>query len=94
IQKYLLFVMEDPTSKSNEHAADLLTSIYQKTYNLVQKDSLNQEFKNRIMVALIDNLNRFETYIVNDVSTGSTTVNRFALFSKKLKKQTTDWFHR
>ncbi len=93
VQKYLLFVMEQSSAKSNEHATDLLISIYQKTYDLSLKNSLNHEFKSKIMATLIDNLNRFENYKVNEVSTKSKTVARFSIFSNKLKKQITDWFH-
>lgn len=93
IQKYLLFVMEQKESKSSEQAATLLISIYEKAYALTLKDSFTQEFKEKILMALLDNLNQFNNYKLDDLNINLKTVAKVSYFSEKLKKQITDRFY-
>ena len=90
IQKYLLFVMEQNFSKSNIRATDLLISIYQQAYNLTEKDVMNKKFKEKILISLFDNINRFNLYKLNDLNVNMQTVAKFSYFSEKLQKQITE----
>ena len=93
IQKYLLFVMEQKTAKSNALAADSLITIYQRIYSLTEKDQMNKAFKEKILIALIDNLNRFNLFKLDDLNLNPRTVVKFSIFSEKLKKQITERLH-
>ncbi len=90
IQKYLLFVMEQNQSKSNVRATDLLISVYQRTYDLTTKDVMNKKFKEKVLIALFDNINRFNLYKMNDLNVNMQTVAKFSSFSEKLQKQITE----
>ncbi len=93
VQKYLLFVMEQKTAKSNQHATELLISIYERTFQLLKKDNLSEEFKTKILVMLLDNLHRFHNYKLDDLDSNTKTIAKFTSFSQKLEKQITDWLH-
>ena len=90
VQKYLLFVMEQNQSKSNVLATNLLISIYQQAYSLTEKDVMNKKFKEKVLIALFDNINRFNIYKINDLNVNMQTVAKFSNFSEKLQKQITE----
>ncbi len=93
VQKYLLFVMEQKQSKSNQHATELLISIYQRAFDQTKNDKLSLEFKGKILISLLDNLHRFENYRLDDLNASAKTVGKFAAFSEKLQKQITERLH-
>lgn len=92
-QKYLLYVMEQNQSELNQAATELLISIYERAYALTKKDSLRTEFKEKILISLLDKLRLFETYKLNDLNINLKTVAKFSKFSEKLEKQITDRLH-
>ena len=92
-QKYLLYVMEQNQSELNQVATELLISIYQRAYAQTKKDSLQADFKEKILVSLLDKLILFESYKLNDLNINLQTVAKFSKFSEKLEKQITDRLH-
>ena len=92
-QKYLLYVMEQNQSELNQVATELLISIYQRAYAQTKKDSLQADFKEKILVSLLDKLRLFESYKLNDLNINLQTVAKFSKFSEKLEKQITDRLH-
>lgn len=93
IQKYLIFVMEQNESKKNEKVTELLTSIYDKSYEMLAKDSVNPEFKKKIAISLLNNLRRFDLLKLNDLNINPKTVSKFSLYAEKKQKQITGWLH-
>ncbi len=92
-QKYLLYVMEQNQSELNQVATELLISIYQRAYAQTKKDSLQADFKEKILVSMLDKLRLFESYKLNDLNINLQTVAKFSKFSEKLEKQITDRLH-
>ena len=93
VQKFLLFVMEQNESDTNRRATETLISIYQQVYALTKKDSLQNDFKQKILVSLLDKLRRFDQYKLDDLNINLKTVSRFSIFSEKLEKEITDRLH-
>lgn len=93
IQKYLLFVMEQNDSNTNRQATELLISIYQQSYALTKKDSLQIDFKKKILISLLDKLRSFNLYKLNDLNINLKTVSKFSNFAENLEKQITDRLH-
>ncbi len=93
-QKYVLYVMEQNTSELNETATDLLISIYQQSYALTTTDKLQDSFKEKILISLLDKLRLFNSYKLNDLNINLKTVTKFSNFSEKMEKQITDRLHR
>ena len=93
IQKYLLFVMEQNESSTNQQATENLISIYQQSYARTEKDSLKNDFKKEILISLLDKLRKFNLYKLNDLNINLKTVSKFSIFAEKLEKQITDRLH-
>lgn len=93
IQKYLLYVMEQNDSKMNQHATELLISIYERAYALTNKDSVQPEYKQKILISILDKLRLFNLYKMNDLNINLKTVTKFSRFSEKLEKQIADRLH-
>lgn len=93
IQKYLIFIMEQNDSAKNEKVTELLTAIYEKTYALLEKDTVSAPFKQQIAVALLNNLRRFDILKINDLNVNMKTIAKFSVYSEQKQKQITDWLH-
>lgn len=94
IQKYLVFVMEQNESLTNEKATELLISIYDSAYALLKKDSYNHDFKRKIAISMLTNLRRFDLLKLNDLNINLNTVAKFSKYSETRQKQITDWLHK
>jgi len=93
IQKYLLFVMEQNQSKMNQHATELLISLYERAYEITLKDSVAASFKEKIMISILDKLRQFDLYKMGDTNINLKTVAKMTLFSQKLEKKITERLH-
>lgn len=94
IQKYLIFVIEQNESLTNEKATELLISIYDSAYALLKKDSLNHDFKRKIAISMLTNLRRFDLLKLNDLNINLKTTVKFSKYSEQKQKQITDWLHK
>ena len=93
IQKYLLFVMEQNKSSKNEQATEMLISLYQRSYALTKYEVLNKEFKDKILISLLDKLRLFHLYKLNDLNINMKTVAKFTRYAEELEKEITDRLH-
>ncbi|MFZ3229855.1 MAG: hypothetical protein WA160_06600 [Pseudobdellovibrio sp.] len=93
IQKYLLYIMEQNEFLKNEKTTDLLISIYETSYALLLNEKLNHDFKEKIAIAMLNNMRHFELLKLNDLNVNLKTVSKFSNFADTKQKQITDWLH-
>ena len=94
IQKYFVYVMESNAAPSNAKATDLLISICDKAYTLLDQETLKPEFRRKIAESLLDLLRRFDRYKIDDLNINLKTISKFSIYSEKKQKQITDWLHK
>ncbi|MBC7420425.1 MAG: hypothetical protein H7328_06815 [Bdellovibrio sp.] len=92
-QKYFVYVMESNQEPVNSQATDLLISIGDRTYELLNKDALNRDFRRKVAESLLDFLRRFDRYKIDDLNLNLKTVSKFSVYSEKKQKLITEWLH-
>ena len=94
VQKYFITVMESPTTALNTKATDLLTSLYDNFLKVLEKDTLNIEFKRTLAIELLDQFRKFELYKRTDVTLNPYAISKFSNYANEKQQIITDWLHR
>lgn len=90
MQKYFVYVMESSMSNEAEKLTELLMLYYERFDLQLNKSILSTDIKKRLIILLIDQLNRFDRYQLNDSTKNITYLNRFSTFAENLEKKLTE----
>ncbi len=94
VQRYFITVMESPAASLNTKATDLLISLYQDFQKVLEKDTLNQEFKRTLAIELLDQFRKFELYKRSEINVNPYTISKFSNYANEKQQIITDWLHR
>jgi hypothetical protein len=79
MQKYFVYVMENQTSTlEGEKLTELLMLYYERFNSQLNSGLLSKELKKRLIISLIDQLNKFDRYKLNDATKNIKHLNRFS----------------
>jgi hypothetical protein len=91
MQKYFVYVMENQTSTlEGEKLTELLMLYYERFNSQLNSGLLSKELKKRLIISLIDQLNKFDRYKLNDATKNIKHLNRFSEFAELSEKRLTE----
>lgn len=91
MQKYFVYVMENQTSSAEgEKLTELLMLYYERFDSQLNNGMLSKDLKKRLIISLIDQLNKFDRYKLNDVTKNIKHLNRFSDFAEVTEKRLTE----
>lgn len=91
MQKYFVYVMESHTSAvEGEKLTELLMLYYERFNSQLSSGVLSKDLKKRLIISLIDQLNKFDRYKLNDATKNIKYLNRFSDFAKVSEKRLTE----
>ena len=91
MQKYFVYVMESPNNTQEGEKLTELLILYYERFNLQLNSGLQtRELKKRLIISLIDQLNKFDRYKLNDSTKSIKHLNRFSEFAESYVKRLTE----
>jgi hypothetical protein len=91
MQKYFVYVMESQANATEgEKLTELLMLYYDRFNSQLESSALSKEFKKRLIISLIDQLNKFDRYKINDANKNIKYINRFSEFAEVIEKRLTE----
>lgn len=94
IQKYFVYVMENPLSLKSQELTERLINNYEIFFTALKKNSYPAEFKKKMSVSLYDQLTKFEQYQLDDSDSANIeAIARFAAYCQRQKKQLIEGFN-
>lgn len=86
VQKYFIFVMESSLGPENEQLAGHLINNYELFFSALKRSYLSSDFKKKLSISLINQLQKFDQYIMDDYNSDSQAVSKFQDYSRKQQK--------
>lgn len=90
IQKYFVYVMESGLTPQNEKITDLIILYYSRFIAQLDKDSLSSDMKKKLIISLLDQLAKFDKYLLTGQRDNLTQLKRFARYSEDRQKILTE----
>lgn len=91
MQKYFVYVMESQTNAAEgEKLTELLVLYYERFNSQLNSGLLSKDLKKRLIISLIDQLNKFDRYKLNDATKNIKYLNRFSDFAEVNEKRLTE----
>lgn len=91
MQKYFVYVMESQSNAAEgEKLTELLMLYYERFNSQLNSGLLSKDLKKRLIISLIDQLNKFDRYKLNDATKNIKYLNRFSDFAEINEKRLTE----
>ena len=90
IQKYFVYVMESGLAPENEKITDLIILYYSRFITQLDKDILSNDIKKKLTISLLDQLGKFDKYLLIGQQDNLTQLKRFAKYSENQQKILTE----
>jgi hypothetical protein len=90
IQKYFVYVMESGLAPENEKLTDLIILYYSRFIGQLDKDILSNEIKRKLTISLLDQLGKFDKYLLIGQQDNLAQLQRFAKYSESQQKILTE----
>lgn len=91
MQKYFVYVIESQSNAvEGEKLTELLMLYYERFNSQLNSGLLSKDLKKRLIISLIDQLNKFDRYKLNDATKNIKHLNRFSDFAEINEKRLTE----